>query len=92
MGEIGVQAFKMGIKLSYAFSMVVLLVVFIALAVSAIGVALNGSVVLDLLYLVQMWLPFNLNPLFTWLFTSVTAYFGYRLSLLGFTILQNVVD
>lgn len=92
MGEVGVAAFKMGIKMSYALSMVVLLVVFIALGVSAISVALNGSVVMDLVYLMQMWLPFNLNPLFTWLFTAVASYFAYRLSFIGFSIIQNVVD
>lgn len=92
MGEIGVAAFKWGMKFTYALSTVVLLVVFIAIAVSAIGVALNGSMVLDLLYFIQMWLPFNLNPLFVWLFTSVTAYFAFRLSIVGFNILNRVLD
>lgn len=92
MGEIGVSAFKWGMKFSYALATVVLFVTFIAFTVSGIGVALNGSVVLDLLYFTQMWLPFNLNPMLTWLFTSITAYFAYRLSLMGFTILRNVLD
>lgn len=92
MGEIGVSAFKWSIKLTYALASVVFLIVFIALAVSAIGVALNGSMVLDLMYFIQMWLPFNLNPLFVWLFTSVTAFFSFRLSMIGFNILNRVLN
>lgn len=92
MGEIGVAAFKWGVKFTYALGMVVFLITFLALGVSAIGVALNGSMVLDLLYFTQMWLPFNLNPLFTWLFTAVTAYIAYRLGIIGYTIIHNVLE
>lgn len=88
----GIQAVKWSLKLGYALAMIALLVIFLGIGVSALGVALNFSVLFDLLYLIQMWLPFNLAPIIAWLFSSVAAYLTWRLSLLGFDILHGVLD
>lgn len=88
----GIQAVKWSLKLGYALAMIALFVIFLGLGVSAIGVALNFSVLFDILYLVQMWLPFNLSPVIAWLFTSVTAYLAWRVAIIGFDVLHGVLD
>lgn len=92
MGDVGMSAFKWGIKIAYALGITSALIAFLLLGVSSVGVLLNESVVLDLLYLIQMWLPFNLTPLFSWLFVTVSSYFMFRLYLMGYNLLHQALD
>lgn len=89
--NIGITSFKWGIKITYAFAMTAFFIVFLGLAISSVNVLLNDSIVLDLLYLIQMWLPFNINPMFSWLFMATTAYFAFRLSAIGYSILHRAL-
>lgn len=92
MDTVPVAAFKWGVKIGYAFLVVSFFVVFIGLAVSAVGVLLNESITEDVLYLIQMWLPFNITPMFSWLFVATTAYFAYRLAATGYNIIHNALQ
>lgn len=83
---------KIGMKYSYALAMVIAFIALLNLTISWIFVGLNFSVVMDLLYLIQMWLPFNLTPLIAWLNVMATAYLTYRLYLLGFSILRGLLE
>lgn len=83
---------KLGLKYSYVLAMVVAFITLLNLTISWIFVGLNFSVVADLLYLTQMWLPFNLTPLIAWLNVMATAYLTYRLYLLGFNILRGLLE
>lgn len=86
-----VSPIKWGIRFTFVMSMVVLFIVLLNIMISFVGVALNGSVLLDLLYLVQMWLPFNLNPLLVWLSTAVTAFIAYRLSIFAYNFINGLL-
>lgn len=82
---------KWGLRFSFVMSMILLFIVILNIIISFVGVALNGGVLLDLLYLAQMWLPFNLNPMLVWISTTVTAFIAYRLSIFAYNFLNGLL-
>ena len=86
-----IQPLKWGLRLSFVLSMVLLFIVILNIIISFVTITLNGGVLLDLLYLIQVWLPFNLNPLLVWISTTVTAFIAYRLSIIAYNFLNNVI-
>lgn len=83
--------FKVSLKLGYVLAMLSFFVTLLVLATSAIFVIFNGSVVADILYLVQMWLPFNLAPIYTWLIVACGLYITYKLYVIGFSVINGVL-
>lgn len=92
MGEVSVTLFKSLVKVSAIFSVIVGFVTLFALVISGIMVALNYGVIEDLLSLVQMWAPFNLDPILLWLGTAVTFYMTYRVAMNSYIMIKSVVD
>lgn len=81
---------QMILKSSLFFAMVFAFIVFLNFALSLTLVGLNSNVLTDLFALVQMWLPFNLNVLLTWLFTVTSLYFVYRLANVGLAFINEL--
>lgn len=81
MGDIAVAAVKWAVRLGIIISLIFAFTILYNLAYSMIGVTINQSVIGDLLSLVQMWLPFDLDVLMAWLFTGVGLYITYRVAM-----------
>jgi len=81
MGEVAVSVVKWLVRLSIIVSLILAFIVFYNFIYSLIGVTLNDSVIADLLALFQMWLPFNLSIVFSWLLTASVLYLSYRVIL-----------
>lgn len=52
--------------------------------VSLVVVAFNIDALLDIGTMVQMWLPFNLNVILTWVVVMTSTYGAYKLSLFAY--------
>lgn len=79
--EFIIQVVKWGIK---AVLLIGLFTPFIALflfAMANINTAINQSVIGDFMGIVQIWLPFNIDVLFMWVFTSIGLFTAYKLAL-----------
>lgn len=80
MGEIikkiATIAMIMGVFLSVALTLGLLMFAIYG----AIGVVLNASVLADVLYFVQMWLPFNLAPVMAITMYLVNLYLAYNIA------------
>lgn len=61
------------------------------IVVSALLVTLNIAVLNDIVAIVQIWLPFNLVLMITWLLTVSFAYLAYRLAILAAAFLDNAL-
>lgn len=77
------------IKLAFVMAGVFAFIVVLNMGASLLRVALNGNIVSDILAMIQMWMPFNLNSLLAWITTSVTIYFTYRLTVAAIIWLER---
>jgi len=79
------------IKTGFWSSVVIVFITLLTLILSLVLISLNGSVVMDLYYMIQLWLPFNLNVILTWIITLVLAYTVYRLALWAFIFVGELL-
>lgn len=92
MGEVAIALFKSLVKVSAVMAVIGGFLSILTLAVSGVIVALNQSVINDLIVIVQVWLPFNIAPIFLWLGTSVTMYLTYRVSIVALNLTKTIVN
>ena len=68
------------------------LIILVMFAFGMIGVALNASILADIGHLIQMWLPFNLDELLTWVFTASGLYLTYKLASMLFDYVKRFIE
>ena len=56
---------------------------------SALSITINASVLGDLIAILQLWSPFNVGIIITWLITVAGLYLTYRLALLSLELLNK---
>lgn len=78
-------------RVAFWSSVIIVFLVMMTLIISLVTITLNGTVIMDLYYLVQLWLPFNLSVVFTWIITLILAYFAYRVALWALTLFNELV-
>lgn len=86
MSNIIIQVVKWALIVALVITVMLSLTGIVFFIYSGIGVALNASAVSDILYTIQMWLPFNLGPVIAWIFTIVNMYLIYRIAVLVFDL------
>lgn len=91
MGEVASTIFKSLTKLAAIVTVLLGFVTLFTLLVSGVRVLLNKTVIEDMLLLVQMWLPFNIDPIFLWLGFSVSMYITYRVALIAYSMINSVI-
>lgn len=91
MGEVAVSIFKSIVKVGALVAVISGLIVMLTVIVSGINVLLNKTVIMDLLSMVQVWAPFNLDPIILWLGTSVSLFMVYRMSLTAYAMINSVM-
>lgn len=92
MGEAAINIFKFAVKAGAIVAVISGFVIMMTVTISGINVLMSGTVIMDLLTLVQMWSPFNIDPILLWLGTSVSLFIAYRLTLTGYAMLKSVMD
>lgn len=92
MGEVVTTIFKSAVKISAIFTAIFGFLMVFTVLVAGVTVALNKTVIIDVLTMMQFGLPFNLDPVLLWLGTSVTLYITYRLAIQGYTVIKSVID
>jgi len=83
MGELATQVVKWLVRLSIIVALILAFIILYNFVYSLISVTTNNAVIADITALVQMWLPFNLNVLMTWVITASILYLTYRVVLFG---------
>jgi len=78
---------RVGFWASIIFTFLPILV----LLVSTILLALNGSVISDIYWMAQVWLPFNFNVVLLWLLTLVTAFALWWIAQKLYALLNQLV-
>jgi len=79
------------IKIGFWASVVLTFVVILTLILSGVVISLSNTIVIDLFYITQLWLPFNLNVIFVWILTLVVAYFAYRVAMWAFIFVGELL-
>jgi len=91
MGETVVAIVKWTVRFGIILSLVFAFIVLFNFTYSLIGVTLNQSVVGDIMALVQIWLPFDLDVLLAWIFTSTVLYLSYRVIMFSAGFLNKFI-
>ncbi len=91
MGEVVLAVTRWTLRLVLFSSVAIALTVIIGIITSYMVIGLNQSVLGDIFAIIQIWLPFNLNILLTWLALTSTAYFAYRLALMAYNLLNSLI-
>lgn len=87
-----VTIFKVVTKIGFAFSLLSLFTVILGGLFAIITQTLAGSVIADIGKIVQIWLPFNLSPFVTWLYTIASFYVIYRITSYMYRFLSSVLE
>jgi len=87
MGEVVRQIINLVVKVGFWASIIFTFVPLLTLIISGVLIALDGSVITDLYYMLQIWLPFNLNVILLWTFALVLAFSIYWLAVKVYTLL-----
>lgn len=80
--QVAITVAKWVFRFGFILASIVAFLVVLTLAFSFVFITLNGNVLTDLFLFVQMWLPFNLNVLLSWLITISLIYVTYRISVI----------
>lgn len=91
MGDIVINLLKWTMRITFVIAGIFAFIVVLNLAVSMIFVTLNQNVLSDLLAMVQIWLPFNLNVVFVWLIAASTAFIAYKLSVMAISWINRLL-
>lgn len=81
MTETVLDLIKIGVRFTIVLTGIFAFIVIVTLATSYVTIATNGGVISDLFAIIQIWLPFNLSALITWVITATTAFIAYRLTI-----------
>lgn len=91
MVQIAVDILKWVLRIGLVTSALFAFVIVLNIGLGLMMTPLDGNLLTDLLAMVQMWLPFNINVIFGWFTVTVTAYILFRLTMLGVTWINFII-
>lgn len=91
MGETVVAIIRWTVRFGIVISLVFAFIVLFNFMYSMLSVVADGSVIGDMIALVQIWLPFDLNVLLAWAFTASTLYISYRVLMFSAGFLNKFI-
>jgi len=91
MGDWALTVFKWALRLSTIMALIVAVILCITVLNTYLLEGVQQNVLNEILTLVQMWLPFDLNVVFTWIWTIMAAYSAYHLAKLANSILNSII-
>jgi len=80
MGEIAINVVKWAAKIGFWSATVLAFIAVLNFIISGTQTVANQSVIGELIGIVQMWLPFNLNVVFAWLITAGGLFMTYKIA------------
>lgn len=92
MGEIIKWIFVFMIKVGFWASIIFTFFPLLTVLIATLLIALNDSIILDLYYMIQMYLPFNFNVILLWLFTITAAFCVWWLAQKMYHLLAGLVN
>jgi len=90
MGEIISMVLKILVRLSFVLAGIVGFIILLNMGLSMVTVGLNQGALTDIINLVQVWLPFNINVVLMWLWTAGALYMTYRMALVAFSFINRL--
>jgi len=91
VAQVAIEVLKWMLRIGLVLPMLFAWVLIMNIGINYITVGLSQNLVTDLLTLLQIWMPFDINIVFAWVWTCVTAYFGYKLTLMAIRFLNHVL-
>lgn len=82
---------KIGTRAVFVIAVIMAFSALLMTSLNFITIAFNGSVLADIGAMIQVWLPFNLNAMTSWLLLTSSLYFAYRLSIYISTLINGIV-
>lgn len=82
---------KIGTRAVFVIAVILSFSALLMTSINLISVAINGSVLADIGAMIQVWLPFNLNAMTSWLFLTSALYFAYRLAIYISTLVNGII-
>lgn len=92
MGEVAVQVLKMFARAGIIVSIILTLLALFLLGYNGMQTLLNVGALADLISLLQIWLPFDINVVFGWLVTATTLYFAFKLAAISYNLINRFVS
>lgn len=74
------QIFKIAIKMTSFVAMILALIVIFNLTIATVSSVYNGSILDEIVSMIQMWLPFDLSKMINFLTTTAMLILTYYLS------------
>lgn len=90
MSETVLSLIKMAVRFTIVLTGIFAFILVITLATSYLTISTNAGVLSDLFAIVQIWLPFNLSALITWIITASTAFIAYRLTIYSINYISAI--
>lgn len=90
--SVAIQVAKWTFRFGFIAAGITAFLILLNVALSLMFVAMNYSVVGDLLSLIQLWLPFNLNAVMGWVVTSSMFYVAYRLAVIAIAFMNRLIS
>lgn len=91
MGEIIKWILIVSLQVGFWASIVFTFFPILTIIISGIIISLNGTVLMDLYWFVQMWAPFNFNVVLLWTLTIATAFGAWWLASKIFALLRSLI-
>lgn len=64
----------------------------LSLIIQVLYIGINTSALMDVVALIQMWLPFNLGTIIVWLMSIASAYFAYIMCVKTLNIINSWIQ
>lgn len=90
--QVAAQVAKWTFRFGFVMAGITAFIILLNIAFSMVFAALNFGVVGDILHMIQLWLPFNLNVLIVWILTTSVAYVSYRLAVIAIAYMSRLIS
>lgn len=94
IGEVVVQflvkLIPIGIKLLYIGGLVISFIMIFNIIESALSVVTNMDILYEIMGIIQIWLPFDLGKLLSWLMGAASLFILYYLYVMGWKMISEL--
>lgn len=91
MGEVAVAVAKWALKLTFWMGCVISIIVMLTVMAQYLIFGFNFPIIGDLMGIIQIWCPFNIGVMFTWLTVMGTSFITYRLALMAYSLMNSYI-
>jgi len=89
--ELGVQLIRWGVRATFTLLAITPIIGIVLFALVAINGAIDHSILGDIIGLIQIWAPLNINALLQWVFTATGMLFAVRVAMIAYKFSHELV-